>query len=416
MENRPTPRTPCASALKFRELPEDELDVALDLAYLAFHEKPEPELRAHHKELLRGCVRVGAYDGDELVGTVSALPFTLSVPGGELPCPGVTFACVAPTHRRRGALSGMLAELFARCAAQDWPLAALWASESVIYGRFGFGEGTRAVTVEIDSGRPLALRIAPDDRPLCLIAPADAPAELAAFHDRTRADRPGRIARTRAWWAEEWMNEKDEDEPAYSPPRIVALGEPLAGYAIYRTKRDDDGPGLVRVDDLEAESPAAAAALWQYLAAIDLTAKVRAWGRPADDPLLLFAADRDQVRVTAEFPALWLRLLDVRAALLGRSYAAPVDVVLDVHDAHLPANSGPHRLSSDASGSTSYEPTHEPADLALAVRDLAACYLGATTPTALVQAGLATEHTPGTARSLTEALRVPRLPHTTDTF
>ncbi|MDI3407358.1 GNAT family N-acetyltransferase [Streptomyces cavernicola] len=415
MESRPTPCTP---ALKFRELPESELDRALDLAYLAFHEKPEAELRAHHKELLRGCTRVGAYDGDALVGTVSALPFTLSVPGGELPCPGVTFACVAPTHRRRGALSGMLAELFARCAAQDWPIAALWASEAVIYGRFGFGEGTRGVTVEIDSARPLALRIAPDDRPLRLLSPADAPAQLAAFYDRTRAGRPGRIARSRAWWAEEWMAEKDEEDASFSPPRVVALGgpgEPLAGYAIYRTKREDDAPGLVRLDDLEAETPAAAAALWQYAASVDLTAKVRAWGRPVDDPLLLFAADRDQVRVTAGFPALWLRLLDVRTALLRRSYAAPVDLVLDVHDAHLPVNSGPHRLSCSPRG-VAYEPTHDPADLSLAVRDLAACYLGGTSPTALVRAGLATEHTPGAAETLTAALRTDHAPHTVDGF
>ncbi|MDI3418049.1 GNAT family N-acetyltransferase [Streptomyces luteolus] len=413
MATRPTPCTP---ALKFQELPESELDRALDLAYLAFHEKPEAELRAHHKELLRGCTRVGAYDGDELVGMVSALPFTLSVPGGELPCPGVTFACVAPTHRRRGALSGLLAELFARCTAQDWPIAALWASESVIYGRFGFGEGTRGLTVEIDSTRPLALRIAPDDRPLRLLDPADAPARLAGLYDSTRADRPGRINRTRAWWAEEWLVEKDEEDESFSPPRVVALGEPAAGYVVYRTKRDDDAPGLVRVDDLEAESPAVAAALWQYVTSIDLTAKVRAWGRPVDDPLLLFAADRDQVRVTAGFPALWLRLLDVRTALLRRSYAAPVDVVLDVHDAHLPANSGPHRLSYSSEGGAAYEPTHAPADLSLAVRDLAACYLGGTSPVSLVQAGLATEATPGAAARLAAALRTDRAPHTVDGF
>ncbi|MFC7309475.1 GNAT family N-acetyltransferase [Streptomyces monticola] len=421
MNTRPTPSgpvAPCTPALKFREIPESDIERALALAYLAFHEKPEDELRSHHKDLLRGCARVGAYDGDELVGMVAAFPFTLSVPGGELPCPGVTFACVAPTHRRRGALSGLLAELFARCAAEDWPLAALWASEAVIYGRFGFGDATHGITVELDSTRPLALRIAPDERPLRLVDPADAPALIAGFYERTRAARPGRIGRTKAWWTEEWMNEKDEDDEDMSPPRTVVIGEPLAGYAIYRTKRDEStpgAPGLVRVDDLEAETPAAAAALWQYLASIDLTGKVRAWGRPLDDPLLLFAADRDQVRVTDEFPALWVRLTDVRAALLRRSWAAPVDLVLDVHDAHLPDNSGPHRLTSGPDG-TAYEPTHDPADLSVDVRDLAACYLGGTRMTALVHAGLAAEHTPGAAAALDAALHTELLPHTVDGF
>lgn len=56
-------------------------------------------------------------------------------------------------------------ERLRRAAAAGSPLAALWASESAIYGRFGYGAATQGVTVEIDSGRPLALRIAPDPRP-----------------------------------------------------------------------------------------------------------------------------------------------------------------------------------------------------------------------------------------------------------
>ncbi|MFD5702813.1 GNAT family N-acetyltransferase [Streptomyces lasiicapitis] len=454
--------------LSIRPLPETDIDRALDLAYLVFHDTPEEEKRKHHHDLLLGCHRIGAYDGDALVGVVVALPFTVSVPGGELPCPSLTFVSVAPTHRRRGVLSGMIAKLYEKCVADGHPLAALWASEDAIYGRFGFGPATHGNTVEINSERPLALRITPDDGPLRLVDPADAPALIGEYYDRTRARRAGRIARSEAWWSEEWLVTEDEEDDELSPPRVVVLGtrpdatqsgatqpnatlpnatqsdatqsdgtqsnstqahadhtaQPssppnITGYAVYRTKTRDDAPGLVRLDELEADTPQAAAALWRYLASIDLTGVIRAWGRPVDDPLLLFAADRDQVRVTGQFPALWVRLVDVRAALLARSWAAPADLVLEVTDAQLPANEGRFRLTVDgetASYTAAYDRTDAPADLTLDVRDLAAAYLGGNQITAVVRAGLATEHTPGTAATLDAALRTDHLPHTVDEF
>ncbi|MFD9070470.1 GNAT family N-acetyltransferase [Streptomyces lasiicapitis] len=423
--------------LSIRPLPETDIDRALDLAYLVFHDTPEEEKRKHHHDLLLGCHRIGAYDGDALVGVVVALSFTVSVPGGELPCPSLTFVSVAPTHRRRGVLSGMIAKLYEKCVADGHPLAALWASEDAIYGRFGFGPATHGNTVEINSERPLALRITPDDGPLRLVDPADAPALIGEYYDRTRTRRAGRIARSEAWWSEEWLVTEDEEDDELSPPRVVVLGtrpdatqsdatpsgatqpDAITGYAVYRTKTRDDAPGLVRLDELEADTPQAAAALWRYLASIDLTGVIRAWGRPVDDPLLLFAADRDQVRVTGQFPALWMRLVDVRAALLARSWAAPADLVLEVTDAQLPANEGRFRLTVNgehASYTAAYDRTDAPADLTLDVRDLAAAYLGGNQITAVVRAGLATEHTPGTAATLDAALRTDHLPHTVDEF
>lgn len=215
--------------------------------------------------------------------------------------------------------------------------------------------------------------------------------------------------------------EEDEEDDELSPPRIVALGDDdqdIAGYAVYRTKpgNDDTGtPGLVRVDELEADDAAAAAALWRYVASIDLTGTVRAWGRPLDDPLTLFAADRDQVRITGRYPGLWVRLVDVRAALTGRAWTAPVDVVLEVRDEYIAANTGRFRLTAGPHA-CSYEPTRDAPDLTLDVRDLAACYLGGTEVRQLVRAGLVAEHTEGVAARLDVSLRTDLLPNTGDEF
>ncbi|WP_030766548.1 MULTISPECIES: GNAT family N-acetyltransferase [unclassified Streptomyces] len=406
-----------------REVPESDIDRALELAYLVFHDRPEKEVREKHHALLASCDRIGAYDGTALAGFMAAHDFRLSVPGADLPCPGLTFVGVAPTHRRRGVLTALMDEMLRRTAAAGSPLAALWASEAAIYGRFGYGSATTGITIEIDSTRPLALRIDPDRRPLRLVDPEEAVAAVGPFHEAARAGRAGRPTRSAERWSQEWLTEQDEEDEELSPPRIIVLGEadqPIAGYVLYRTKPEDGAgsarvPGLVRVDELEADTPAVAAALWECVASLDLTGKVRAWGRPVDDPLLHFAADRDQVRVTAQFPALWLRLVDVGAALTERSWAAPVDVVLEVHDVRMPANAGRFRLVAGPAGAT-YEHADSAPDLALNVRELGACYLGGTRVEELVAAGLVREHTPGAAAALDAALRTAVLPHTGDEF
>ncbi|MGW4033636.1 GNAT family N-acetyltransferase [Streptomyces sp. NPDC004838] len=411
------------TVLEFRTIPEAHLDRALDLHYLVFLGKDaEDELRKSHREILESCDRIGAYEGEELVGLLAAHALKLSVPGGELDCAGVTFVSVLPTHRRRGVLSGMIAELWRRCAAAGQPLAALWVSEAGIYGRFGFDPATRSYTVTIDADHPLDLRIAPDERPLRLVSTADAPAVIGSRHEAGRAERAGRVARDDFWWRTHVLRTEDEDDNDLSPPRVVAIGdagEEPAGYVIYRTLTDDEGRGTVHLGELEADSPAVAAALWRYVASIDLADKVRAWGRPLDDPLLRFAGDRDQVAVTQEFPALWLRLVDVAAALEGRAWSAPVDVVLEVTDAGVPGNAGRYRLTVAAGAdglAARVTRTEDAPDLSLDVRELAACYLGGTDPAELVHAGLATEHTAGAARLLGAASRTELLPHTTDEF
>ncbi|MEV7725030.1 GNAT family N-acetyltransferase [Streptomyces sp. NPDC087917] len=409
--------------VEIRDVPESDIERALELAYLVFHDRPEKEARERHHELLAHCSRLGAYDGRTLVGFMAAHDFRLSVPGADLACPGLTFVSVAPTHRRRGILTALMDERLRRTAAEGAPLAALWASEAAIYGRFGYGAATQGATIEIDSGRPLALRVTPDPRPLRLLEPDEVLDVIGPCHEAARASRAGRPSRSARRWTGEWLCEQAEEDDELSPPRVIVLGEPgepVAGYVLYRTKpQDDDGPvrvpGLVRVDELEADSPAVAAALWDCVASLDLTGKVSAWGRPTDDPLLHFAADRDQVRVTAQFPALWLRLVDVAAALKARSWAAPVEVVLELSDARLPANSGRFRLKAGPDG-VAYERARAAPDLTLDVRELAACYLGGTRVAELVAAGLVAEHAPGAAASLDTALATARLPHTADEF
>ncbi|MFF2811293.1 GNAT family N-acetyltransferase [Streptomyces sp. NPDC058000] len=409
--------------LTLRDIPDADLDQAVELTALSFHLKFDGKGRAHQREVLRRAVRIGAYDGGTLAGMAAAHRLRLAVPGTQLPCAALDFVSVAATHRRRGALTAMLDEMWRRCAAERLPLACLWASESAIYGRFGFGAATEAYRLEIDSSRPLALRITPDGRPLRLLDPAEAPAVLGPFHETQLSLSAGQFGREPEWWRTHvlGLDDSEDDEDDYGPLRVVVLGaagEPPGGYALYRTRgADDHGPGAVDVQELAATSAPAAAALWTYLAGIDLTTTVHAHARPVDDPLLLFVADRDQVRVTRQEPCLWLRLVDIGAALTARSWAAPVDLVLDVRDTVLPANDGRFRLTAGRPGTAAtWTPTTDTADVGLDVRELAACYLGGVPLRRLVRAGLADEHTPSAVRRLDAALETERLPFTGEDY
>jgi predicted acetyltransferase len=87
---------------------------------------------------------------------------------------------------------------------------------------------------------------------------------------------------------------------------------------------------------------------------------------------------------------LWLRLVDVEAALAARSYSAGESVVLEVLDAVLERNAGRYAVAEDGASRTDAD-----ADVALDVADLASAYLGAFTFDALALAGRARELRPG---------------------
>ncbi|WP_199747736.1 GNAT family N-acetyltransferase [Actinomadura sp. WAC 06369] len=395
--------------IELRNVPQDDADRMLDLAATVFH------LRFGDRDALRawvlGMERIGAYDitgaePDVLAGQLGVVPQRLSVPGGALDCAAVTFVGVLPTHRRRGILSSMIDRMHADAAAAGRPVAALWASQGTIYGRYGFGVANRRIGFEVDTSRPLGLRTVPDDRPLRLLDRERAPEVLGPLYERELARRPGGLARDEQWWLRRTVAPVDHAYPRFTEPHIVVHPD---GYAVYRTHER-----TVRLYDMAAGTPQVEAALWRYLASIDLTRTIVAPERPVDDLLLHMAADPDQVTVTRDAAALWLRLIDVPAALRARSWAAEDAFVLDVADERLPGNRGRWRLTTGAAPDCAR--TDAAPDLVLDVAELGAVYLGGTPVRTLVRVGTVAERTPGAAARLDAALAVPFAPYTGDNF
>lgn len=351
----------------------------------------------------------GLAESDALVGVAGAYSMTMTVPGGaRLPVPGVTWVGVALHQRRRGLLRRLFADLHAGLVADGAAVAALTASEATIYGRFGYGAATTNRSVSVDRRRarltPVAEALAGAEVARHATASA-VRGHLAAVHERWCAATPGAMARSAAWW--DWLLADTPDQRSGGTELFVLVHPD--GYATYRVVEQT----TARLVDLVAATPAAHASLWRSLLALDLVEQVTA-GRavPLDDPLPHLLVDPAVVTTTAVEDGVWVRLLDVPAALTARTYACEVDVVLDVVDdgglGGVDA-SARVRLRGGPDGAECTR-TDAPADVALGVAALGATYLGGTRLGPLARAGLVEADEPAVLARVGAALLGEREP------
>ncbi|HEV8562909.1 MAG TPA: GNAT family N-acetyltransferase [Actinophytocola sp.] len=356
-------------------------------------------------------------DPHRLAGVHAVHSFDVPVPGGRLPGAGLTWVAVHPRDRRQGVLRAMIDHHLDGVHQRGMePVSLLFASEPEIYGRFGYGLASTEVRVAVPRGT--ALREVPAVSSLTVEferVDADRHAGvLSPCFDAARAERPGWVGRaTPGLWR--WALQL--------PPWMARLGaEPLSvltvsdsgslrGYALFRRWMADSpvGPaGTVELVELAAVDTAAHRVLWNRLLDLDLTVQVVCHRMAVDDPLLHLLVSLPSATPKVSHN-LWCRVVDVPAALAGRRYAAPVDVVLELTDTRCPWNAGRWHLTGDPSNARC-EPTSATPQLRLDVRELGALYLGGTPLLALADAGLVAVDDPAALAPASTAFGWPRAP------
>ena len=354
-----------------------------------------------------------AFDGDLICGTFRSWATEITVPGGAtLPASAIAAVSVRPTHRRRGILTSLAAAEHAAIRERGEAVGLLHASEAQIYGRFGYGPGCRSATWTLDAARtsfhgdPVA--------GVELVDPGAAAADtIKAVFEAWRGLQPGEIRRREFRWQDDLgLRENGFHAPwkGFLAIHRDASGDP-DGYARYRAEEksvDRQPAGLIRLDELHTLTDEANAALWRFLAEVDLVTTVRAEGRSPSDRLPWLLTNPRAAIPSEIGDALWVRLFDVARALGARTYAREGRVVVEVVDAELAA---PLRVVLDASlqGATCAVTDRYP-DLTLPVAALGAAYLGGTR---LRDATIGTgvdEHTPGSLATLDALLRTPDEP------
>jgi len=400
-----------------RPVADDELAGFLAVDQHASHGTPMSErARANLLARLEFDRTLAAFDGDTIVGAAGAFSFQMRVPGAMAAVAGVSLVAVLPSHRRQGILSALMRRQLADVNERDEAVAALFCSESGIYGRYGYGRASWQAAYRLLRGEGALAPGAPADPGLRLriAEPLSARAELAKVYDLALAERPGLYARTEPWW-DRLLTDLHSDGGSSRPIRCLLAEDDSGprGYAVFTSAErwDEDAglpEGVLEVSEAITTDPAATAALWGNLLSQDLLSEFHARRRPVDDPLLYLLADPRRVRSVVS-DGLWTRLVDVGSALTQRHYACPVDVVIEVADELCPQNAGRWRLAAEAGAApagfrATCERTTIPADVVLPVRALGAAYLGGTRLKAMAKAGLVTEATPGSLAALSTAM------------
>ena len=402
-------------AIEIRPPGEDELRAAMDAAEIAFGGAGvEDEDYERERKILPVSRALAAWDAGRPVGLTGAYTFDLTIPGGQLPCAGVTWVGVMPTHRRRGILRDLMRQQLEDVKTWGEPLAALWASEAAIYGRFGYGHAAASMHMRSSRAR-FALREAPGSNlRVRFVDAAEAYELFPPIYERVRAHRAGMLTRDENWWKGHRLADPEKWRRGASKKLFVVVevdSEPQA-YASYRIKEESkDGFDTheVRVAEAIGSTPEAERALWKFLHEIDLSVLVETYVFDPASPLPLLVRDPRALNLRWS-DGLWLRLVDVEAALQARAFHPGRSVVLEVRDELCDWNAGRYRVGADV-GRTDAEP-----DLVLDVADLASAYLGQYDFHRLVAAGLAEERFEGAAEAATLLFRTDLPPFCPEVF
>ena len=334
-----------------------------------------------------------AREDGKTVGGAGAFPFEMTVPGAVVPTAGVTVVGTFPTHRRRGVLRSLMRVQLDDIHERGEPVAALWASEETIYGRFGYGMASLCGDVSIPRQHSAyAQPLEPQGRTR-MVEPDDALKLFPRVWDAVRKSYPGMLGRSRTWWELRILVDQGGEG---GPKRYVVLerdGRP-EGYAIYRhvPKWEDSVPDS-RIDVIEAVAldGRPTAELWRFLLDIDWAVRVTAGRLPVDHQLFWLLATPRQMRFRV-WDSLWVRLVDVGEALSARAYAADGAVRFEIADTFCPWNEGAWRLSDGVA-----KRTKASGELRCDVTALGSVYLGAFTFEQLVRSGRAEELKRGAA-------------------
>lgn len=368
----------------------------------------------------RFAADIAGADRGTYPGIYGVRPLQLAVPVGDaarlVPCAGLTWVAVHPDHRRRGVLSAMIRHHVEQTHREGCALSALHASEPAIYGRQGYGVATSGISVTLARGTAFtapALEGAADDVITSLATQTgdDLAIRVRDCELRLAATTPGMVGLELDVYRR-IVHETAEDLRGKEPRRYLFAERDGVdvGFAVFRRthKWERNRPqGTLEVPALFGDA-AARLALLRRLVDVDLMATVRLPEVGVDDELWHWIGPRADAEAVP-VDNLWVRVIDLAAALPLRSYDAECDVVVEVADPYAPWQAGRWRITVRG-GEGRAERTEVEPDVELPVAALGAAYLGGSNLVAMHRAGVLAERRRGAIRELWHAFRTDLAP------
>lgn len=337
---------------------------------------------------------LAAFDRGQIVGTAYSYFFELTVPGGvQIDVAGVTAVGVLATHRRKGIVTELMRRQLAEAKERGEPLAILVASESVIYGRFGYGVSSQLADYEIDTHYG-AYAEPYEASGLYFVDEETADKVFPELHDTWRRQQPGAISRSDVYWRNIWADRKPGTEAHVIHEDVSGTVDAYVRYAVRSNWDAGVAASIIDTRDMISTTAEGSKALWRHLLDVDLVRTVKVWGRPTDEPVRWWLANPRALKVTRYGDFFWTRLLDIPASLRARRYRADADLVIEVSDPQFEDNNARFALQIDG-GAASCERTGAPADLRMDVGALGSLYLGGFAANDLARGGRIRELTGG---------------------
>jgi predicted acetyltransferase len=366
---------PCASR--------EELKAAVSPIWHFFGSTPTDERLDRFAAVLPPERMLSAHIDGAVAGGAGAFPFELTVPGGRVQAAGVTVVGVYPTHRRRGVLRAMMRAQLDQVHELGEPVAYLWASEETIYGRFGYGIASLAGDIDIPRNRTAFGQAFEPGGNLRLIDTDEAMELIPPVYESVAVETPGMFARTPAWWEARVLSDPEFRRGGGGELQRVVLeiDGRVEAYALYRLHMSFEAglpSGYTSVIEAMGATADGTRAIWRFLFDVDWMNSIRASLLPVDHPLLFLVAEPRRLGFRI-FDGLWVRLVDVGAALGARSYTEAPSVVLEVLDSFCPWNDGRYEVPGG-------ERTDAEPDLRVDVAALGSAYLGGFTFAELARA------------------------------
>jgi len=393
----------------------EEFPGVIEPIFHYFGRPPSADFSDSVKQLVPHDRIHAAFDDGAVVGSASVFPLETSVPGGFVRAAGVTLVGVLPTHRRRGILRSLMREQLDDIHERGEPMAYLWASEDALYGRYGYGVASFSGSVEVLRDRAAFYRDFEPAGTIRVVGTDEAIEPFSEIQRRVAANHPGMFVRTPEWWRSrrladpEWRREGGGEMVRV----LYELDGRPDGYALYRLHFNMERgvpSGYTSVIEALGASPQATRELWRFLLDIDWMERVRAGLLPLDHELFLLL--REPRRLTFnQRDGLWVRLVDLEAALDARNYQPGEPVVVEVADELCRWNEGKWEIGPEGASRSTREP-----ELRLDISALGSVYLGGFTFGQLARAERIEELAEGALNRADVLFRTDRYPWCPEIF
>ncbi len=341
---------------------------------------------------------------DTYPGIYGVRPMQLSLPAGGaarlVPMAGLTWVGVHPDHRRRGVLTAMMRHHVEQTHREGVAVSGLHASEPAIYGRYGYGLASQSATLSVGRGTKFTApgledAVAAVQTRLATETDAALVTRVRDCELRAIATAPGQVVGDENFYAA-LLRQSPQKLRDKEPVRFLFAtrdGVDVGHAAFRRTHKWEQHRPQGTLDVLAIfGDPAVRLALLRRLVDFDLMATIKLPETAVDDPLWHWLGPRSAGDVI-QADNLWLRVVDLSAALPLRSYDGECDVVVEVDDPYAPWQAGRWRIVVSG-GEGHAERTDAEPDVELPVAVLGSAYLGATNLLSVKRAGLLSERRP----------------------